>query len=129
MFFDISHIGVLIYCHKQAEKVAILHIKYGYIRVHTLQRDLESQIQILEKAGCEEIYSEKSTITSVSRTRFQELLSKLGPRYTIVVRNLDRLVRNTREGITIIEGFTELFPDFSKIKDLPYREGTGNLSS
>ncbi|PEB56980.1 resolvase [Bacillus pseudomycoides] len=81
-------------------------MKYGYARVSTLQQDLESQIQILEKEGCEEIYSEKFTGTSVDRPQFQELLSKLEPRDTLVVTKLDRLARNTKEGITIIE---ELF--------------------
>ncbi|WP_448163666.1 recombinase family protein [Bacillus mobilis] len=81
-------------------------MKYGYARVSTLQQDLESQIQILEKEGCEEIYSEKFTGTSVDRPQFQELLSKLEPGDTLVVTKLDRLARNTKEGITIIE---ELF--------------------
>ncbi|WP_341518717.1 recombinase family protein [Bacillus paramobilis] len=81
-------------------------MKYGYARVSTLQQDLESQVQILEKEGCEEIYSEKFTGTSVDRPQFQELLLKLEPRDTLVVTKLDRLARNTKEGITIIE---ELF--------------------
>ncbi|KXY70700.1 recombinase family protein [Bacillus sp. FSL W7-1294] len=82
-------------------------MKYGYARVSTLQQDLESQIQILEKEGCEEIYSEKFTGTSVDRPRLQELLSKLVPRDTLVVTKLDRLARNTKEGITIIEKLFE----------------------
>ncbi|WP_348519738.1 recombinase family protein, partial [Bacillus sp. 166amftsu] len=28
-------------------------VKYGYARVSTLNQDLESQIQMLEKEGCE----------------------------------------------------------------------------
>ncbi|OOR59997.1 hypothetical protein BGP34_04110 [Bacillus mycoides] len=57
------------------------------------------------------------------------MLSKLGPIDTLVVTKLDRLVRNTKESFTIIEGFAELLPDFSNIKDLPYHENAGDLFS
>ena len=46
-------------------------MRYGYARVSTLHQDLESQIQTLQKEGCEEIYSEKFTGTKAERPKFQ----------------------------------------------------------
>lgn len=81
-------------------------MKYGYARVSRIEQELEVQLEILKAEGCEIIYSEKFTGTSVERPQFQELLSKLQTGDTLVVTKLDRLARNTKEGITIIE---ELF--------------------
>lgn len=81
-------------------------MKYGYARVSTLQQDLESQIQTLEKEGCEVIYSEKFTGTKTDRPQFQELLSKLEANDTLVVTKLDRFARSTVDAIKTVR---ELF--------------------
>lgn len=78
-------------------------MKYGYARVSTVNQDLESQLQTLEKEGCEVIYSEKFTGTKADRPQFNELLTKLKSGDTLTVTKLDRLARNTKEGIEIIE--------------------------
>ncbi|CEG30044.1 recombinase family protein [Peribacillus simplex] len=79
-------------------------MKYGYARVSTKGRELEVQLQALEKEGCEQVYSEKFTGTKADRPRFKELLSLLKDGDTLVVTKLDRLARNTKEGIEVIEG-------------------------
>lgn len=81
-------------------------MKYGYARVSTLHQDLESQLQALEKEGCDEIYSEKLTGTKIDRPKFQELLNKLQAGDTLVVTKLDRFARTTKEGIETVK---ELF--------------------
>lgn len=78
-------------------------MKYGYARVSTHNQDLESQLQTLEKEGCQVIYSEKFTGTKTDRPQFQEVLSKLENGDTLTVTKLDRLARNTKEGIEVIE--------------------------
>ncbi|MCK2018855.1 recombinase family protein [Peribacillus frigoritolerans] len=79
-------------------------MKYGYARVSTKGQELEVQLQALEKEGCEQVYSEKFTGTKADRPRFKELLSLLKGGDTLVVTKLDRLARNTKEGIEVIEG-------------------------
>lgn len=78
-------------------------MKYGYARVSTLGQELETQLQTLESEGCERIFSEKFTGTNTNRPQLQELLSILQTGDTLVVTKLDRLARNTKEGIEIIE--------------------------
>ena len=80
---------------------------YGYARVSTLAQELESQLQALEKEGCTEIYKEKFTGTKTDRPQFNELLDQLQEGDKLIVTKLDRLARNTKEGIEIIEQLFE----------------------
>lgn len=82
-------------------------MKYGYARVSTIAQDLTAQIEELKKEGCEVIFEEKFTGTKTDRPQFKKLLSKLQEGDTLVVTKLDRLARNTKEGIEIIEGLFE----------------------
>ena len=81
--------------------------KYGYARVSTVAQDLESQIQLLESEGCMQIYKEKFTGTKTDRPVFNEVMALLTEDDTLVVTKLDRLARNTREGIDVVEALFE----------------------
>lgn len=81
-------------------------MKYGYARVSTLAQKLDTQIELLNAEGCDEIVSEKFTGTKTDIPQFQLLLEKLQAGATLIVTKLDRLARNTKEGIEVIE---ELF--------------------
>lgn len=82
-------------------------MKYGYARVSTIAQDLTVQIEELKKEGCEVIFEEKFTGTKKDRPQFKKLLAELQEGDTLVVTKLDRLARNTKEGIEIIEGLFE----------------------
>ncbi|MDJ0287462.1 MULTISPECIES: recombinase family protein [Bacillus] len=79
-------------------------MKYGYARVSTLSQELEVQIIALEKEGCDNIYSERITGTKSERLQLQKVLSIIKEGDTLVVTKLDRLARNTVEGIQIVKG-------------------------
>ncbi|MEG0320495.1 MAG: recombinase family protein [Niameybacter sp.] len=81
-------------------------MKYGYARVSTVSQELEVQLQALQAENCNHIYSEKFTGTKADRPQLQEVLSLLEKADTLVVTKLDRLARNTVEGIEIVK---ELF--------------------
>ncbi|MBM7604005.1 DNA invertase Pin-like site-specific DNA recombinase [Metabacillus crassostreae] len=81
-------------------------MKFGYARVSTVNQDLETQLQALEKECCNEIYSEKFTGTKADRPKFNELLSKLKEGDTLVVTKLDRFARSTVDAISTVK---ELF--------------------
>ncbi|MDI2586608.1 recombinase family protein [Psychrobacillus sp. NEAU-3TGS] len=78
-------------------------MKYGYARVSTVSQELEGQLQALENENCDNIYSEKFTGTKADRPQLQEVLSLLKEGDTLVVTKLDRLARNTVEGIEIVK--------------------------
>ena len=80
---------------------------YGYARVSTASQELDVQIQALENEGATIIYKEKFTGTKTDRPQFNELLERLQEGDKLVVTKLDRLARNTKEGIEIIERLFE----------------------
>lgn len=82
---------------------------YGYIRVSTKNQlegfGLESQKnEILEKYPNAKVFEEQFTGTKLDRPILSELLNTLKANDTLIVTKLDRLARNTVEGIQIIEG-------------------------
>lgn len=87
-------------------------LKYGYARVSTNNQDLQIQLDTLKAEGCEAIYSEKFTGTKTDRPQFKEVRKVLQKGDTLVVTKLDRLARNTKEGIEVIE---ELFAKDVKV--------------
>lgn len=85
---------------------------YGYCRVSTKTQlegfGLEAQVQeIKSKYENVEIVQEQFTGTKADRPELNDLLNKLGNGDMLVVTKLDRLARNTVEGIQIIEGLFE----------------------
>ena len=80
---------------------------YGYARVSTTGQDLEAQLQMLEQEGATVIYREKFTGTSTDRPELNKLLVQLQQGDKLIVTKLDRLARNTKEGIEIIESLFE----------------------
>lgn len=82
-------------------------MKYGYARVSTIAQDLAVQREELKKEVCEVIVEEKYTGTRTDRPQLNMLLGKLEEGDTLVVTKLDRLARNTKEGIEVIESLFE----------------------
>lgn len=78
-------------------------MKIGYARVSTLGQDLATQIEALKKEECGVIYEEKFTGTKMDRPELNEVLNSIQEGDTLVVTKLDRLARNVKEGIEIIE--------------------------
>lgn len=78
--------------------------RIGYARVSGLGQDLKVQVEVLKNEGCDVIYKEKYTGTKTDRPEFNKVLEELNEGDTLVVAKLDRLARNTQEGIVIIEG-------------------------
>lgn len=84
-------------------------MEYGYARVSTTGQSLDDQIDKLIQSGVEpdNIYSEKMTGTKTDRPVFNKLLNLLEAGDTLVITKLDRLARNTREALGVIESLME----------------------
>lgn len=78
-------------------------MKLGYARVSTVDQNLEKQIQQLTKEGCERIYKEKITGTKIDRPELDRLLDHLREGDTIIVTELTRISRTTKDLFKIVE--------------------------
>jgi DNA invertase Pin-like site-specific DNA recombinase len=90
----------------------------GYARVSTADQNTELQIRELEAAGCERIYRDKGVSgTTASRPELDKMLDRLGRGDEVVVWKLDRLGRNTRHLLELLDGFTERGIKFRSLRD------------
>src|SRR5436305_4575678 len=77
----------------------------GYARVSTEDQNLDLQRDALQKAGCEQIYTDRVSGTKAERKGLTEALSHLRSGDTLVVWRLDRLGRSLRH---LIDTVTDL---------------------
>ena len=86
---------------------------YGYCRVSSKKQLMEGnglevqEKEILEKYKQAIIRSEQFTGATIERPLFQEIIDELQSGDTLVVTKLDRLARNTVEGIEIVQRLFE----------------------
>lgn len=66
----------------------------GYARVSTADQDPTSQIEALRAAGCDPIYIEHASGTTMERAQWAECNRSLGRGDTLVVVRIDRLGRS-----------------------------------
>lgn len=80
-----------------------VHMRFGYMRVSTIDQNLDRQKEQLEDFGCERIFFEKVTGTKRDRPELNYMLEFLRPDDTVVVTDLTRLSRSTKDLIEITE--------------------------
>jgi DNA invertase Pin-like site-specific DNA recombinase len=66
----------------------------GYARVSTLDQNLDLQMQVLRKAGCEKIFRQRVSGGDRERREYQRMLNQLRHGDTVIVWKLDRLARS-----------------------------------
>jgi DNA invertase Pin-like site-specific DNA recombinase len=76
---------------------------FGYARVSTIEQNLDRQIDILKEAGAEEIIQEKITGTKADRPQLNKLLDKLRKGDVVLVSDLTRLSRSTKDLFSLVE--------------------------
>lgn len=76
----------------------------GYARVSTKQQELALQLDALEKAGCEKVFTEKVSGVKKNRPEFLAALEFVREGDTLVVWKLDRLARSLKQLIETVEG-------------------------
>ena len=92
-------------------------MKFGYARVSTEDQNLDLQIDALNAAGCERIFSEHMTGTRFDRPEFQRMDDMLREGDVVVVWKLDRLGRSTKQLIELVEGWERRGVDFVSLRD------------
>lgn len=86
---------------------------YGYIRVSTVDQNLESQKNLISRFCMDYkwvvdkwIALEMSSRKTLRQRRIEELLNKLNPKDIVIASELSRLGRSMKETLNIIESIT-----------------------
>ena len=77
--------------------------RIGYARVSSRDQNLDSQMDMLTKTGCEKIFEDKASGTQESRPGWDKLLEFLRPGDTIVVSELSRMTRSLMHLLALVK--------------------------
>ena len=104
-------------------------MKIGYARVSSSGQNLESQIEALQRAGCEKIFQEKmSGRQSDNRTELQNALDFVREGDVFVVSRLDRCSRSVVDLHNILKKLGQKKVEFKATEqDLDTSTSTGRL--
>ncbi len=89
----------------------------GYARVSTQEQNLDNQIEQLKKAGCEKIFCEKITGTKKDRPELQKLLEHIRAGDTVIITELTRLSRSTKDLFQLVEIFEKKGANIKSLKE------------
>lgn len=91
----------------------------GYCRVSKFDMSLDRQIDALIDAGVNEhsIYQEKVTGTKRDREELNKMLSRLKPNQTVIVAELTRLSRSTKDLFEIVEKIHAAGAEIKSLKE------------
>lgn len=91
----------------------------GYARVSTEEQSLDRQIDLLIEHGVDKrnIYQEKVTGTKIEREQLQKMISELQEGDTIIVLEITRLSRSTKDLFSIVEQIEEKGANIKSLKE------------
>lgn len=89
----------------------------GYARVSTDEQNLELQVDALELAGCERVFSDKLSGSRLDRPGLAAALSHLRSGDTLVVWKLDRLGRTVRQLVEFVAKLNQDGVEFRSLTD------------
>lgn len=92
-------------------------MKFGYARVSTKRQSTDHQVDSLLAYGIDELVEEKESGTKTNRPKLNMLLDKLRPGDTLVIYELKRLGRNTKQLLSLIDEFTEKGIEFVSLTE------------
>ena len=92
-------------------------MKFGYVRVSTLEQNPNLQIDALKAAGCDEIIKDEVSGKNASRPGLDSLLNKLRTGDELLVWRLDRLGRSLQNLIELINQFEQKGVKFKSLTE------------
>ena len=78
-------------------------MRYGYARTSTTEQNPERQRVALQEEDCEELFVDQCSGKNAERPQLQLMMSKLRAGDTVVVKSVDRLARNTKDLLALLD--------------------------
>ncbi len=89
----------------------------GYARVSTQDQNLDLQLDALDKAGCERVFTDTASGAKAARPGLDDALSHARGGDTLVVWKLDRLGRSLRHLIDTIQALSDRGIGFKSLQE------------
>jgi DNA invertase Pin-like site-specific DNA recombinase len=101
-------------------------MRIGYARVSTEEQQLSLQLELLQQAGCTRVFQEKRSGMMRERPVLLQLLEQLREGDTVVVWQLDRLARSTRDLLELVERIHTAGARFQSLTE-PWADTTSHV--
>ena len=92
-------------------------MKIGYIRVSTDKQVFDRQFDLLKENGVEKIFNEKVNGTKRNRQELNKMLDTLQPNDVVIVTDLTRLSRSTKDLFEIVETIHSKGAEIKSLKE------------
>lgn len=103
-------------------------MRIAYARVSTTDQKLDRQLDNLELAGYDKLYTEKMTGTKSSRPVLDEMLRSLRKDDILIVDSFSRLSRSTKDLLSLIDTLQQMNVQLISLKEnLDTSTATGKL--
>ncbi|WP_370616161.1 recombinase family protein [Citrobacter portucalensis] len=89
----------------------------GYVRVSTIDQNLELQLEALNRLDCDQIFEDKISGAKSKRPGLDKMMKKLRPGDTVVVWKLDRLGRSLIHLVDLLRYFRSNNIEFISITE------------
>jgi DNA invertase Pin-like site-specific DNA recombinase len=90
---------------------------YGYARVSTDGRRVDTQVRQLRGAGAGKVFPEVASGAKTDRPQLRRLLAELAAGGVMIVSRLDRLARSTRDLLNTLAAITDKKAGFRSLGD------------
>ena len=93
--------------------------KYSYIRVSTVEQNIDRQLIAMRELGIptENIYIDKLSGKDTKRPQLKRLMSLVRKGDTVIVESISRFARNTRDLLDLVDKLTAREVDFVCLKE------------
>lgn len=98
----------------------------GYARVSTKDQNVEIQIELLKKQGCDKVFSDVASGVNDNRPGLQGLLNFARSGDVVVVYKTDRIFRSLKNMVNLIDIFNENNIQFKSITEPQFDTTSSN---
>lgn len=92
-------------------------MKVGYIRVSTTEQNTARQEVMMQELGVEKVYIDKISGRNTDRPELQKMMNFVREGDTVVVSEISRFARNTKDLLSLVDELTEKGVQFESMKE------------
>ena len=92
-------------------------MKVFYIRVSTIEQNEARQLEQAKELNADKIFIDKATGKNTDRKALKEMLSYVREGDTVIVSDISRIARNTKNLLNIVEKLNDKKVEFRSIKE------------